>query len=78
MFAWRRAAVRRDVLVNLRTGKAIRGVMWASRGPLLVLKDAELVEANGSPPIRLDGDVIVERSNLDFVQVIPAGRRDEP
>lgn len=70
MFAWRRSALRRRVLVNLKTEKAFRGVLFAQRGPLLVLKDVELLEA-GREPVRVDGDVLVERSNVDFVQVLP-------
>lgn len=70
MFAWRRTALRRRVLVNLKTEKAFRGVLFAKRGPLLVLKDVELLEA-GREPVRLDGDVLVERPNVDFVQVLP-------
>lgn len=71
MFGWRRAALRRRVLVNLKTDKALGGVLFAQRGPILVLKNAELHES-GRPPVALDGDVIVERSNVDFLQVIPA------
>jgi hypothetical protein len=70
MFAWRRSALRRRVLVNLKTEKAFRGVLFAKRGPLLVLKDVELLEA-GRDPVRIDGEVLVERANLDFVQVLP-------
>ena len=70
MFAWRRSALRRRVLVNLKTEKAFRGVLFAKRGLLLVLKDVELLEA-GREPVRIDGDVLVERPNVDFVQVLP-------
>lgn len=69
MFAWRRTAVRKRVLVNLRTEKAFRGVLWAKRGPLLVIRGAELFEA-GRPPVAMDGEVVVDRSNVDFVQVV--------
>lgn len=69
MFAWRRTALRRRVLVNLRTEKAFRGVLWAKRGPLLVLKEVEILEA-GRDPLKVDGEVVVERSNVDFLQVL--------
>lgn len=71
MFAWRRTAVRRRVVVNL-TDKAFRGVLWAQRGPLLVLRDAELLEA-GRDPQRVDGEVVVERSRVEFTQVLAPG-----
>lgn len=63
----RRLIVRRRVLVNLRSGKAITGVLWARRGRTLVLKSAELLEP-GSAPVQLDGDVILDRDQVEFVQ----------
>lgn len=69
MFAWRRSAISRQVSVSTKTGKAIAGVLVYQRGPLLILKDARLLEA-GRAPVGLDGDVLIERSNVDFVQVI--------
>lgn len=72
MFPWRRTALRRRVLVNLQTDKAFRGVLWAKRGPLLILKEAELFERGRPEPVRMDGEVLVERANVDFVQVLPA------
>jgi hypothetical protein len=69
MFAYRRTMIHRRVLLNVRTDKAFRGILWAKRGPLLVLKDVELLEG-GRPPVRLDGEVVIERSNVDFVQVL--------
>nr|BEK68847.1 hypothetical protein KPHV_60740 [Kitasatospora purpeofusca] len=71
MFAWRRTAVRKRVVVNL-DGKAFRGVLWARRGPLLVLRDAELLEA-GREPQRVDGEIVVERARVEFVQVLAGG-----
>lgn len=69
MFPWRRTALRRRVIVNLKTSKAIAGVLYAKRGPLLELRDASLLEA-GRPPVPVDGTVVVERSNVDFLQVL--------
>ncbi|MFC5144284.1 hypothetical protein [Streptomyces aureoversilis] len=71
MFAWRRTAVRRRVVVNL-ADKAFSGVLWAQRGPLLVLRDVELLEA-GREPQRVDGEVVVERSRVEFTQVLAPG-----
>jgi hypothetical protein len=77
MLAWRRTAARRRVVVNLRTGTTIRGVLWTQRGAVLVVKDADLLADTGTTlpaPARLDGEVILERSNVDFVQVLPEPR----
>lgn len=71
MFAWRRTAVRKRVVVNL-SDKAFSGVLWAKRGPLLVLRDAELLEA-GREPQRVDGEIVIERSQVEFIQVLAGG-----
>ena len=67
--AWTRTAVRRRVVVNLKSGKAFRGVLLARRGPLLVLVNAELIEQR-QQPIPVDGQVVVERAAVEFMQVL--------
>lgn len=76
---WRRLGIHRRLLVNLTTDKAIAGVLMERRGPLLVLKNAQLLEA-GRNPVRIDGEAIVDTANVDFIQVIPepAGPRPKP
>ncbi|MZF56936.1 hypothetical protein GTX53_24410 [Streptomyces sp. SID5594] len=69
-FPWRRTAVRRRVVVNL-ADKAFSAVLWAKRGPLLVLRDVELLEA-GRQPQPVDGEVVVERARVEFIQVLAA------
>jgi hypothetical protein len=64
----RRLQVRRKVLVALNTGQAITGVLWTRRAQFLVIKDAQLLEP-GVEPTRMDGDVIVERDQVTYVQV---------
>jgi hypothetical protein len=71
MFAWRRTAVRRRVVINL-ADKAFSGILWAKRGPLLVLRDVELLEA-GRAPQSVDGEVVIERSKVEFTQVLAGG-----
>lgn len=71
MFAWRRTAVRRRVIVNL-ADKAFNGVLWARRGPLLVLRDVELLEA-GRQPQTVDGEIVIERTRVEFIQVLGGG-----
>lgn len=71
MFWWRRTALRRRVVVNLED-KAFRAVLWAKRGPLLVLRDVELLEA-GREPQAMDGEVVVERTRVEFIQVLTGG-----
>lgn len=69
MFAHRRVTVSRRVLVNLKTGRAISGVLVKATGPLLVVKQAHLLEED-RPPVPLDGEIVVERSNVDFIQAL--------
>jgi len=70
-FPWRRTAVRKRVVVNL-ADKAFDAVLWAKRGPLLVLRDVKLLEA-GREPQQVDGEVVVERSKVEFIQVLAGG-----
>ena len=59
---------KRTVVVNTRTEKAFRGVLWRSRRRHLVLRNAELVGPRGErTPV--DGEVVIDRSNVDFIQV---------
>lgn len=59
----------RQVIVNTRTEKAFRGVLWQRRGGYLVLRNAELLKAGGET-VPMDGEVIIDRSNVDFIQVV--------
>ena len=68
MFWWRRTALRRRVVVNL-ADKAFSGVLWAKRGPLLVLRDATWMQ-HGAADTPMDGEVVVERSRVEFIQVM--------
>lgn len=63
-----RLAMSRRVVVNLTSGAAIDGVLWDDRGALIVLRDSNLHSEGGSAP--LDGEVIVARDRIDFVQVV--------
>lgn len=69
---WRPPCLLRAVIVNLRDdpSTAIRGVLWSSRGAWLTLKDCSLLKP-GQPPAPMDGDVVVERPNVAFLQVLP-------
>jgi small nuclear ribonucleoprotein (snRNP)-like protein len=61
--------VKRQVIVATRTGKAFRGVLWARRWGYVVLRRVELLEPK-APPVAVDGEVVIERSNVDFIQVV--------
>lgn len=59
--------------MNTKTGRSFRGVLWRKpgpfRGPYLVLKDAVLHDVTaGLMPV--DGEVVIHRENVDFLQVL--------
>lgn len=62
-----RIGVRQRILANLTDGSAVEGVLWARRGRLLVLRDAVLHE-RGSQPVPADGEVLLDRDRVLFVQ----------
>lgn len=72
MYGPRPLALRRRVLVNLKTGKAVAGVLWTRRRGVIVLKSATLHEPRAQP-VPVDGEVIIAKENVDFVQVLPDG-----
>ncbi len=56
------------VIINLKTDKAFRGVMWSQNRDLLVLRQVTLLEHGQEAEV--DGEVVVERANIDFIQVV--------
>lgn len=68
MRSYKSIALAKTVLVNLTTGRAFRGVLFEVRGDLLVLRNAEIIEEGRVVPV--EGSVVVERSRVEFVQVL--------
>lgn len=61
----------RTVIVNLKSGTAFRGVIWRRRGPFMVLRDTALLrDTSKSATARLDGEVLVQMTDIDFIQVV--------
>lgn len=63
----------KNLVVNLRSGKAFSGALWSDTRDLLVLRNAVLHEAGQTTDV--DGEVVIERSNIDFIQVLPTKTR---
>jgi hypothetical protein len=55
--------------VNTKTDRAFRGVLWRKARGYLVLREAEILKGKGETT-PMDGEVMIESSNVDFVQVI--------
>ena len=51
------------------TSVSLQGVLWQSRGAWLTLREVSLLRS-GAPPIRMDGDTIIHRDQVAFIQVI--------
>lgn len=68
MFGAWRGLVRQHVVVNTAE-RAFAGILWAQRGPLLVLRNVEIHEP-GAKPQAVDGEVVVERSRVEFIQIV--------
>ncbi len=65
----RRLTARREVLVQLRSGNAVRGVMWARKGRTLVVKGATWYEP-GAEPAQQEGSVLLDRDAAECKQVL--------
>jgi len=59
----------RQVIVNTKTDRAFRGVLWRKRRGYLVLRQAELCKAKGET-VPMDGEVVIPAGNVDFIQVV--------
>lgn len=69
MDAYKKLVVLRRVMINLKSGRAISGVVTASRGSLLEVKDATVHEP-GSTPAAVDGSIVVDKAEIDFTQLL--------
>lgn len=67
MGAFGRVIQRRRMIANLVDGTSIDGIFYRQTGPLLVLKNATLLEP-GAEPVPLDGDIVIERDRVLFIQ----------
>ncbi len=59
----------RQVIVNTRTERAFKGVLWQRRGGYLVLRNAELLKGRGEV-VPMDGEVLIDERSVDFIQVV--------
>lgn len=65
----RRKLVNRNLLVNLRSGNAIAGVCVHESHDALVLRGATVHTAD-SDPAPADGEVLIDRPAVDFIQLL--------
>ena len=72
LFFWRPPCLLRRVTVNFAhdSTEALDGILWASTGPWLTLRDVSALKA-GQPPVKMLGDIVIHRSKVAFFQVAP-------
>lgn len=68
---WRPPCLLQAVIVNFTTDPttAIKGVLWSTRGPWLTFKDCALLK--GGPVTPVDGELVIHRDRISFLQVLP-------
>ena len=63
------SVLQRKVLVNLLSGNAISGVCVLDGREALVLRGATVHES-GADPAAADGEIVIDRINVDFIQIL--------
>jgi len=66
---WTRYPERRQVYVTTKTDKTFAGLLWRKGRDYLVLKQATLMARDGTRT-SMDGEVVIERVNVDVMQVL--------
>lgn len=62
--------VRHRVIVTLKSGAAFGGVLYEADSEAFVLKEATVLEDNGTDrrPVPADGVIVILRDTVDFLQ----------
>lgn len=69
MFNRRTSVLQRNVLVNLISGNAVSGVCTFDGRRALILRGAT-VHTTDSDPTPADGEIVIDRINVDFIQIL--------
>ena len=66
---YKKFTLSKTVIVNLKTNKAFKGVLVEEKTNLVILKNVELIE-QGTESVNVAGSVLIEKQNIDFIQII--------
>lgn len=66
-WVWQQTLIKKQVVVNLKSGNAFRGIAYRRRGNLLILKQASVTDGKGWTTV--DGETVLKLSEIDFIQV---------
>jgi hypothetical protein len=69
VFGWRPLRRRPTVLVTLRTGETLRGILVARRPTWIELARVEVLHGAAGTSSTVDGTVQIDRDNVTWVQV---------
>jgi hypothetical protein len=61
--------VRKRAIINTKSDKTFRGIIWKHNTRFVILKNAELLHSS-KQATPVDGEVIVYKEDIDFIQVI--------
>lgn len=61
--------VLRKIILNTKSDRAFRGVLWRKARGYLILRNAEMLKATDMV-VPVDGEVVVPSENVDFLQVL--------
>jgi small nuclear ribonucleoprotein (snRNP)-like protein len=61
--------MKKKVIINTKSNKAFRGILWRRWFGLIILKQVEMLWPGGEVK-RMDGEVILFKSDVDFIQVL--------
>jgi len=70
-YSWRSLVAHR-VVINLKTGRGVDGLLVRKSGGLLFLRNATALEP-GAQPAPLDGEAVVQCVDVDFIQKLVRG-----
>lgn len=70
----RRLKILDRVVVSLKSGNAVGGVIANSTSVWITLADAEVYDVDSPTPTPADGLIWLERKNVDYIQAL-SGRR---
>ncbi len=64
-----RYPVKQQVIVNTKTDKSFKGLLWQKTSDYLILRGARMLRGRDTP-IALDGELVIYRDNVDFLQMV--------
>jgi hypothetical protein len=64
--------MRRTVIVTLKTGEGFRGVLFDADREAFVLRNTQLEDATATDrnPVAVDGELVVLRADIAFMQFV--------